>query len=131
MKRFIHLAFGIIIAILSAHGQNPLAEVEIIRIWNTRKDVPAAPGTSYKWKVPGDTAYYFTPIPGQEVYATITFTPVTVTKVIDDPELTFVPSIHRGVNVSNGSGWNHYNADVAPSPQWCLLGLLLLQLERL
>lgn len=45
----------------------------IYRFWNNRKDVQATPGTSYTFGVGSDTVFYWTPIVGKKIKATITF----------------------------------------------------------
>lgn len=130
MKKIALLLFGCLIAGTTALCQNPLAEVEIIRLWNARKDIPATPNTSYKWKIPGDTAYYFQPIEGKTIEATITFKEVTGTPpplvlkiILDNTSGVYKDAagntINAATNVYNTSTWNNFSQAVAPNPSWC------------
>jgi hypothetical protein len=131
MKKTIILIFCTLIT-TAALCQNPLAEVEIIRLWNSRKDVPATPGTSYQWNIPGDTAYYFQPTKGKIIQATITFKevgnqppPLTLKETQDNTQAIYKLAdgtvVNPGTNVYNVNSWNSFNGLVAPSPKWVLV----------
>lgn len=89
----------------SAIAQNPLAEVTIHRLWNARKDVPATPGTSYKWIIPGDTAYYFKGVEGKQVEATVTFKEVGVVEPPPPPTVYTYDIDATGTNVQRVGTW--------------------------
>lgn len=131
MRKTILLIIGILtVVVIPAVCQNPLAEVQIFRTWNARKDVPATPGTSYKWKIPGDTAYYFQPIQGKTIEATITFKEITteppppvLKETLDNTAGVYKDAagtvINAATNVYNTSTWNNFSQAVSPFPSWC------------
>lgn len=61
----------------TAYSQNQVMLVEVSKVWGTRADIEATPGTTYTFQLGDDTARYFIPPSGKVVKATITFTEVT------------------------------------------------------
>lgn len=140
MKKISLLVFGCLVAV-AAICQNPLAEVTlkqqqfnndvivtietVHRLWKARKDVQATPGKSYSWKIPGDTAYYFQPVEGKVIKATVTFIEESTTpsepvlKLTDDDLVATYSTPNLGTNVYTATGWNHFSSLVSPNPTWC------------
>lgn len=79
MKKLLILLFGIIVA-LPAICQTKLADVQIIKEWNGRKEIPVTHGTVLDWKVSDDTARYLKSDPAKNLRSRT---------IIYDPALPF------------------------------------------
>lgn len=93
----------------TAYSQNQVMLVEVSKVWGTRADIEATPGTTYSYTLGDDTARYFIAPAGKTVKATITFTEVTG----GSPTSTTTDATSNTVQFS--AGWT---TGVTRAPGW-------------
>lgn len=144
MKKLLTLLFGVLVCLPALCqladvqlknnivGGQTIKTIETVnRLWNNSKQIPAIPGTSYSWVTPGDTAYYFVPPAGQNIYITVQFSavptepnpPPTLKEIQDNTAATYRNASGvietPVVNAYNTTVWNNFNKLVTPFPAWC------------
>jgi hypothetical protein len=107
MKKVILLIIGAMVAITTM-SQTKLAEVEIIREWNSRIDVELSPGDTYEWILGDDTARYFKPVGGVPLRARLVVENAE-TPPPPPPNIVYKDTIDdRDARVKYSAGWTAY-----------------------
>lgn len=100
---------------IQAWGQTTkLAEVEIIKEWNVKKDIQAIPGTTYEYILEDDTARYLRAPAGKKIRAKITFFDANEPTTPPPPPATIYTDTidDRDVKIKYSSGWQPFNGNV-------------------
>lgn len=94
------------------------------KVWRHKRVIVVQEGGSYTFTANADTVLHLVFPPGDPVVIHMTAgdvtpptPPVSFTKV-DESSFAFSPSV-GSVNVTNGSGWSRFDADISPNPSWC------------